>query len=96
MRKISAMYEWSGGTDYRHTCYECQNCIRTKRGSRTIYKCLSYGNTEEPATDWNEANIACRAFGKKSPKIPVYLAAQGNESNGQIEGQMSLSDFITI
>lgn len=25
MTKIESMYRWSGGTDYRHTCYECPN-----------------------------------------------------------------------
>lgn len=96
MRKISAMYEWSGGTDYRHVCKECQNCIQIKVGKRNVHKCLSYGNTASPATDWNAANIACRAFGKKPPKVPVYLSERPEGNRQEMEGQMTLADFIEM
>lgn len=108
MRKISAMYEWSGGTDYRHVCKECPNCILVKAGKRTVHKCLSYGNTEYPATDWNPAHIACKAFGKTPPVIPVYKTklkapmvssdtrSSANGQDDQLEGQMNIFDFIQM
>lgn len=34
MTKIESMYRWSGGTDYRHTCYEYPNLKKTKAGKR--------------------------------------------------------------
>lgn len=97
MRKISAMYEWSGGTDYRHLCKECPNCIPVVINKRTVYKCMSYGNTACQATDWNPAHIACKAFGKTPPQIPVYKlkpkSASGSRQDEQIEGQMSIEDL---
>ena len=35
MRKISAMYQFSGGADPVHQCVECCNCKRFQRGSRS-------------------------------------------------------------
>lgn len=97
MRKISAMYEWSGGTDYRHTCKECQNCIQIAKGKRTVHKCLSYGKSDSSATDWNAANIACRAFGKKPPKVPVFYSDfEKSRQDDQLEGQMDIFDFIPM
>lgn len=93
MRKISAMYQWSGGTDYRNTCYECKNCRKIKKGSRTVYKCLSYGNTDSSATDWKQSYIACRAFNQDPPKIPVFEIGTGKVEDLP-EGQMSLFDFM--
>lgn len=93
MRKISAMYQWSGGTDYRHTCHECRNCVQKKQNKRTVHKCLSYGDTESPETDWKESFIACKAFSKKSPKIPLILQGAGED---QITGQMSIADFPEV
>lgn len=98
MRKISAMYEWSGGTDYRHLCKECMNCIPVVINKRSVYKCISYGNTEYPATDWNPAYIACKTFGKSPPRVPVYRlkpkTQEGSRQENQIEGQMTIEDFI--
>lgn len=94
MRKISEMYEWSGGTDYRHTCYECSNCIRQAVGKRTVYKCKAYGITENSVTDWNEANIACKHYGKPVSKPPVFFRGKKIPKKDQVEGQMNIMDFM--
>lgn len=97
MRKISAMYQWSGGTDYRHTCFECRNCVKVAHGRKTIYKCLSYGDTGSAGTDWKPSYIACKAFGKNPPEVPVIkLNAKRNTEPELPEGQMSLFDFPEI
>lgn len=97
MRRISAMYQWSGGTDYRHVCKECSNCVLITTGKRSVYKCISYGNSASAATDWNEANIACKGFGKKPPEIPVYkLGNTKIYEQETVEGQINLSEFIKI
>ena len=72
MRKISAMYQWSGGTDPMHRCGECKNCITRPSGKKEIAKCKSYGDLETFRTDWNPNWIACKAFDRKPPKEPVY------------------------
>ena len=94
MRKISEMYRWSGGTDYRHTCYECGNCIRQAAGKREIYKCKAYGITDGSETDWNEANIACKHYGKPVPKPPVFFQGREVKRKDQIEGQMNIMEFL--
>ena len=94
MRKISAMYQYFGGTDYRHTCGECNNCIRVTKGKRSVYKCLAYGNTASNATDWKKSYVACRAFDRDPPKIPVFMAGTERLEKPQLEGQMSIFDFV--
>lgn len=98
MRKISAMYEWSGGMDYRHICGECKNCIRVQIGKRTSWKCLSYGYGMDSSADWNANSMACRAFDRSPPKIPVSQSGFecGNEMTGSeiIQGQMTIFDFL--
>lgn len=89
MKRISAMYEHSGGTDYRHTCYECRMCVR-KEGKRARYQCLNYG--EE---DWNEASIACKLFNKPIP-VPYTKLFKVKEPERQRAVQMELRDFIDI
>lgn len=92
MRKISAMYRWSGGTDYRHTCYECSLCVRRKRGNRIVSKCLAYGDTASQASDWKESYIACKHFGGPVLEIPVIRLGSGREQVEEIDGQMSIFD----
>lgn len=93
MRKISAMYQWSGGTDYRHTCYECDNCQQFQKGSRKVYKCLAYGNTDSTASDWKASYIACRHFNKPCPPLPVIKITGRQQDKEEIEGQISLFDL---
>lgn len=94
MRKISEMYRWSGGTDYRHTCYECPHCIREMVGKRSVYKCKAYGITGSSATDWKPSYIACKHFGKPLPKVSVFFQDKTDPQKDQVEGQMNIMDFI--
>lgn len=95
MQKIAAMYRWSGGTDYRHTCFECRNLIKVKAGKRTCFKCLAYGNTESSATDWKASYIACKYFGKEFTGRTIFEREQGSrvKESDDIPGQMSIADF---
>lgn len=97
MRKISAMYQWSGGTDYRHTCSECKNCIKAKTGKRSVFKCLAYGNTGNAETDWKASFIACKAFDQDPPAVPI-IKSGGREGKADVEteGQISIFDFIEV
>lgn len=94
MRKISAMYEWSGGTDYRHTCYECNNCRQFQKGGRKVYKCLAYGNTDSVASDWKASYIACRHFNKPCPPLPIIKTVRREQAPDVMEGQISLFEFL--
>ncbi len=98
MTKITAMYKWSGGTDYRHLCYECKNCKKFRKGSRTFYKCLAYGNTDSTATDWKQSYIACKKYNCQVPEVPVFHTEQtsNKEQEPEIEGQMSFADYPGI
>ena len=89
MRQISAMYEWSGGTDYRHTCYECSRCEAVNEGKRTVYRCKNY----DPDKNWNAANIACKFFGMvKNP--PLNLIREKKPEEIEEIKQMTIFDFI--
>lgn len=93
MRKISEMYEHFKGTDYRRTCNECKNCIQQSQGKRVVYKCRSYGITSSSATDWKPSYIACKGYNKPVPKQPIFFQDEPKREE-QIEGQMSILDFI--
>lgn len=93
MRKISAMYEWSGGTDYRHTCYECKNCIRQQAGKRISYICSIYQKLFDNTEKWKEYNIACKFFGKTYDGPMLQQKPKRQQEPEQIDGQMSIFDF---
>lgn len=101
MRKISAMYQYSGGTSYKHSCGECNNLITIRKGSRVKYKCAAYGITEGSQTDWKNTSMACKMFNKTPPAIPLFFQdsksaskKQKNDAKGEeIFGQMSIFDF---
>lgn len=98
MRRISAMYKWSGGTDYRHTCKECKNCKKIGKGNKVPYKCMVYGNTNSAASDWKISYIACKAFNidyRGKPLIEL-VKRQQQEKEANIEGQMSFNDFPEV
>lgn len=94
MRKISAMYKYSGGTDYRHTCYECKNCIKVGKGNKSVYKCLAYGNTSSTATDWKISYIACKHFNDPLPERPVIEGTKRQQEPEEFPGQMSIEDYL--
>lgn len=95
MRKISAMYEWSGGTDYRHICYECRNCQKVKKGNRSVYKCMAYGNTDSASSDWKASYIACKHFNKPVPAVPVIRITKREQDAQEIEGQLNIEEYFT-
>lgn len=94
MRKISAMYRLSGGTDPTHQCVECCNCKRFQRGSRKVYKCMLYGNTDSEASDWNAMSTACKLFNMQHRPLPEAAREIPPDEDGAIAGQMSIFDFI--
>lgn len=97
MRKISKMYQVSGGTDYRNVCKWCKNCIEVSRNRQKVYKCKIYGITENHDTDWNPGYIACKLFNSDYPGTPVIQGGQRTEARNRTEdivGQMNIMDFI--
>ena len=97
MRKISKMYQWSGGTDYRNVCNWCGNLVKTKRNQRTVHKCKIYGITDTPETDWQPQHIACKAYNLDYQGEPVIHGGQLKKTAvDDIEGQMSIADIPGI
>lgn len=94
MNKINAMYKVFG-TDYRHTCYECNYCQKHQKGSRSIYKCKIYGNTDSSASDWKASNIACKCFNKDYSGAPIIELVKHQPREDQtIEGQITIEEYI--
>ena len=91
MRKISAMYQWSGGTSYGHKCGECTNC---KKLSDRTYKCKIYGETDGHETDWKPCWTACKAYNEVFCGEPVIVS--GTKRKTVKIGQLSLFDFMAI
>lgn len=91
MNRIKEMYQWAGGADYRHLCYECNHCIKVSHGSSLVDKCRAYG-TEGMETDWNRGYIACKGFNGPLPKEPVH---ETNSHKGCV-GQMTIEDFLEM
>lgn len=88
MRTISAMYEYTGGTDYRHVCGDCRSCVEAKSGKKTVYRCTAFGS----AAEWDPKYMACKAFkaGQKG-KTMVQAESEPEEITG---AQMRLEDFL--
>lgn len=93
MRKISKMYQWSKGADYRNVCKWCRNLVKVKQRQRTAYKCRIYGVTETPETDWQPQHIACKAFNLDYQGVPVIQGGQRKKAAEDIEGQLSIADI---
>lgn len=62
MRRISAMYQLSGGADCNHTCGECADCVIDTEGKRKVPKCRRYEKISGTNPDWNASYMACRFF----------------------------------
>lgn len=54
MRKISEMYERSGGTSWEHKCKECRSLLGCKKDKI----CIRYPEK----ANWNEDYIACKFY----------------------------------
>lgn len=90
---IQRMYDFAGGTDYRHLCYECSNCVDVENGdSHTRSKCLVFGDDGTVKSDWRRSNIACKLFGIDYHGSTVLQ--QGQQVNDSVDGQMSIFDFL--
>ena len=97
MRRISLMYELSGGCDYEHTCGECKfyEDAKTAHGfSKTQKKKL--GNSgigvcyKHPlrVQEFKPNAMACKWW--KSPFKKTMVV----KSDGQCEGQLDLDMFL--
>lgn len=74
MRKISYMYEKSGGTNRFHTCSECPNYVQPDRDYN--YKTCAL-HPERPM-DWIADHTACRFYcGEKSEEEIKWQQADG-------------------
>lgn len=94
MRRISAMYAWSGGMSPGHTCGECQNCRRFQEGRRAVYKCMAYGNTNSTASDWRVSYMACKYFDKPCPPLPERVAKTDVRKTDSIPGQLTIWEMM--
>ncbi len=86
MRTISAMYEYTGGTDYHHLCGECRSCAETKSGKKMVYRCTTFGS----AAEWNPKYMACKAFKASQRRKTMVQLNEPEEITGT---QMSIFDF---
>ena len=95
MRKISKMYQWSGGITPFHTCRECRNCRKVGKGNKSVYKCMIYGNTNSEASDWRISWTACKAFNTVYSGRTVIRTVKRERDEEQMEGQMSICLLYT-
>lgn len=92
MRKIDLMHEMFGiGSG---TCKDCDNLICNIANHRW-YKCLVYGNSASEATDWRVSYPACGMKNKAYSGNPVVALVRPEKKEEQIEGQMSLKDYLS-
>lgn len=97
MTRNQAMYKWSGGCCWQHTCQECKNLICVEAGKRKVYKCLAYGHTGSAATDWKASYMACRRFNQPVPERPlIETGEQPQNSEEELPGQISIFDIDGI
>lgn len=81
MRKISEMYQRSGGTSFQHECGECCHYSKTVK----VATCELHG--QEPPAPWKENYIACKFFADGS-EPPLKNEREFSP------GQLSIFDFI--
>lgn len=94
MKKIAFMHSVFGRE--RGDCSECKH-LEVRSGHQKVYfMCAIYGDSNSTATDWRREWQACGMKNQK-PKTtePMYTQAKSEKKpEEQIEGQMSLSDFM--
>ena len=68
MRKISYMYQISGGTDHRHFCEECIHCVPMSDVTCRKDQYICAKHPEHP--QWNPYWISCKKFSdtREEPK----------------------------
>lgn len=62
MRKISYMYQVSGGCNHRHLCIECGQCVKDETTKH--YACMKHPEGME----WNPYWMACKCFTEEKYK----------------------------
>lgn len=104
MRRISAMYQLSGGTCWQHTCGECDACLTEPAGKKKVRKCREYRQISGTDPDWNPKSTACRFFRPALPeKTELGIMQQeakeileSEEQEGRIARQMTIEDFPEV
>lgn len=96
MRRISAMYQLSGGADYNHTCGECLDCVIDTEGKRKVPKCRRYEKISGTNPDWNASYMACRFFRVEQavPKKDLMEQVIWQAPPDAIDGQISIFDLM--
>jgi hypothetical protein len=94
-RKIDAMHQEYGIDKQGRMCKGCVNYSSYIWRSRTVRKCLAYGDTRSESTDWKASYIGCGLYGKlfegtgRRTMIEVLKAApRVNTGTEQLDGQI--------
>jgi len=89
-KKIELMH-YRYGQRPEHTCGECCN-FKQHRFVRDTYKCMVYGSSSEPETNWRRGFIACGHFNKLPVSgIPIVaLLMPEQKYTPQLEGQVCM------
>lgn len=90
-RKIGRM-QTEFGTNAKHDCGSCDNCIIIEGHDRNYTKCVIYGVTQSSATDWVQKWTACGMYNKSwtGPKMMNVFNSRRSKSDVQCDGQMKL------
>ena len=90
-RKIAMMHKLYGYN--AESCGDCGNFISVTPTSRTVFKCLRYGNTASEASDWRKSWTACGMFNIPKPENERCVIETGRGKRAAVEppeGQMTL------
>lgn len=96
LRKIDLMHKYFGKAE-SGICKDCEHYIRFYYHDKPYRKCDVYGNTNSEATDWKQSYLACGLYPDEaySGKDIVRMVTGGKiRTEEQIEGQLSIEDFI--
>ena len=100
MRKISLVYQYSGGCTPFKTCGECSNFEEHRVGNKKVFKCAVYGVSSSEATDWRKGWTACKMFNCKPPERPLFETGitrrKAIAPEVQVIGQMSIFDYLKL
>ena len=94
--KIKAMHRFHG-KDHQHKCKDCCNLIE-KYWQRKYHKCLVYGDSNAPSTDWAKSYVACGHFDipfdpDRENEVRKLVRGGRRDHNAAVEGQI---DFVGV
>ena len=91
-RKIEKMHELFGTTEGK----KCKTCRHLHGGKNEYRKCSVYGESHSEASDWCLSYDACGLWNEPyKGDIPIIkLVSGGNNDDVQIQGQMSIFEFL--